>query len=86
MINTYHHAAVLGAAGDDVVIVRTEFDVEDGARVAAHGGVGHVDAPCLHTHIPAECIITGRTGDENNDFNRCFLLCCRTQTTHLISD
>lgn len=49
---TYHNAAVLRAAGNDVVIVRTKFDVEDGPRVAAHGGVGHVDTPCLQKQIP----------------------------------
>lgn len=48
----YHHAAVLRAAGNDVVIVRTEFDVEDGPRVAAHGGVGHVDTPRLQKEMP----------------------------------
>lgn len=68
----YHNAAVLRAAGDDVVIVRAKLDVEDGARVATHGGVGHVDTPCLHTQIPPECTIIGRTDDVNNDFNSCF--------------
>lgn len=68
----YHHAAVLRAAGDDVVIVRTKLDVEDGAGVAAHGGVGHVDTPCLHTQIPPECTIIARTDDVYNDFNSCF--------------
>ena len=48
----HHNAAVLRAAGNDVVIVRTKFDVEDGPRVAAHGGVGHVDTPCLQKQIP----------------------------------
>lgn len=43
----YHDTAVLGAAGDDVVVVRTELDVQDRPCVAAHGGVGHVDAPRL---------------------------------------
>lgn len=48
----YHDAAVLRAAGDDVVIMGAEFDVEDRPRVAAHGGVGHVDTPRLQTQIP----------------------------------
>lgn len=43
----YHDAAVLRAASNDVVIMRTKLNVQDWARVAAHVGVGHVDAPCL---------------------------------------
>lgn len=42
-----HDTAVLGAAGNDVVIVRTELDVQDRPCVAAHGGVGHVDTSRL---------------------------------------
>lgn len=45
----YHNAAVLRAAGNDVVVVRTKFNVQDRPRVAAHSGVGHVDAPRLQT-------------------------------------
>lgn len=45
--HSYHDAAVLGAAGDDVVVVGTELDVQDGPRVAAHGRVGHVDTAGL---------------------------------------
>lgn len=48
--HTHHDAAVLRAAGDDVVVVRTELDFQHRARVAAHGGVGHVDASRLHRH------------------------------------
>lgn len=44
---SYHDAAVLGAAGDDVVVVGAELDVQDGPRVAAHGGVVHVDTARL---------------------------------------
>lgn len=44
---SYHDAAVLGAAGDDVVVVGAELDVQDGSRVAAHGGVVHVDTARL---------------------------------------
>lgn len=44
---SYHDAAVLRAAGDDVVVVGAELDVQDGSRVAAHGGVVHVDASRL---------------------------------------
>lgn len=44
---SYHDAAVLGAAGDDVVVVGTELDVQDRPRVAAHGRVTHVDASRL---------------------------------------
>lgn len=43
----YHDAAVLRATGNDVVVVRTELDVQDRPRVAAHGRVGHVDASGL---------------------------------------
>lgn len=43
----YHDAAVFRAAGDDVVVVRTELDVQDRPCVAAHSGVGHVDPSCL---------------------------------------
>lgn len=45
---SYHDAAVVGAAGDDVVVVGAELDVQDGPRVAAHGGVAHVDPARLH--------------------------------------
>lgn len=44
---SYHDAAVLRAAGDDVVIVGAELDVQDGPRVAAHGRVVHVDTARL---------------------------------------
>lgn len=47
MCESYHDAAILGAAGDDVVIVGAELDVQDGPRVAAHGRVVHVDAARL---------------------------------------
>lgn len=47
-VTHYHDAAVLRATGDDVVIVRAKLDVQDGARVAAHGGAGQVNASCLH--------------------------------------
>lgn len=49
--SAYHHAAVLRAAGNDVVVVRTKFDVQDRPRVSAHSGVGHVDAPRLQREI-----------------------------------
>lgn len=45
---SYHDAAVVGAAGDDVVVVGAELDVQDGPRVAAHGRVAHVDPARLH--------------------------------------
>lgn len=46
---SYHDAAVLGAAGDDVVVVRAELDVQDGPSVATHSGVVHVDTARLQS-------------------------------------
>lgn len=45
----YHDAAVLRAAGNDVVIVRTELDFQDRTCVAADSRVGHVDTSRLQT-------------------------------------
>ena len=45
--DAYHDTAVLGATGNDVVIVRTKLDVQDRSCVAAHSGVGHVYTSCL---------------------------------------
>lgn len=44
---THHDSAVLGATGDDLVIVGTPIDVQHWPRVAAHGGVGFVNPACL---------------------------------------
>lgn len=46
---SYHDAAVLGTAGDDVVVVRTELDVQNRTCVSTHGGVGHVYTSGLQT-------------------------------------
>lgn len=45
--NTHHDSAVLGAAGDDLVIVGTPIDVQHRPRVATHCGVGLVNPACL---------------------------------------
>lgn len=50
--DSYHDAAVLGATGDDVVVVGAELDVQHGPRVAAHGGVVHVDPARLQRTQP----------------------------------
>lgn len=46
---SYHDTAVLRAAGNDVVIVRTELDFQDRTCVAADSRVGHVDTSRLQT-------------------------------------
>lgn len=47
MKHTYHDGAVLGAAGDDLVIMGTPVDVQHRSRVATHCGVGLVNPACL---------------------------------------
>ena len=50
-MSPYHDIAVLRAAGDDLVIVRTPVDVQHRPGVATHRGVGLVDAARLgNTH------------------------------------
>ena len=44
---TYHDRAVLGAAGDDMVIVRAPVDVQDRSRMTTYCWVGLVYATRL---------------------------------------
>lgn len=60
---SYHDAAVLGAAGDDVVVVGAELDVQDGPRVAAHGRVAHVDPARLHARAERVSSQLGMSGE-----------------------